>query len=158
MKNAAKTLGLGLEEESSFDWRIMLQFGELYFDFSGFIKIVHGIVLCCVLRSKHDFNEVAPGVIKIYQLTLITKSSSPDSDTPRNIVNQPCLSCACSRLSPGLILYSAMLLHAGLLDVLLTAAKGGGGGASVVAFESPVLMWPRSSKNILYRMFHSVTL
>ena len=132
MKNAAKTLGLGLEEESSFDWRIMLQFGELYFDFSGFIKIVHGIVLCCVLRSKHDFNEVAPGVIKIYQLTLITKSSSPDSDTPRNIVNQPCLSCACSRLSPGLILYSAMLLHTGLTssslptvfhDVLLLIAS-----------------------------------
>ena len=55
MKSAAKTLGLGLEEESSFDWRIVLQFGELYFDFSGFIKIVHGIVLCCVLPSKHDF-------------------------------------------------------------------------------------------------------
>ena len=60
MKNAAKTLGLWLEEESSFDWRIVLQFGELYFDFSGFIKIVHGILLCCVLPSKHDFNEVAP--------------------------------------------------------------------------------------------------
>ena len=60
MKNAAKTLGLGLEEESSFDRRIVLQFGELYFDFSGFIKIVHGIVLRCILRSKHDFNEVAP--------------------------------------------------------------------------------------------------
>ena len=76
-----------------------------------------------------------------------------------NHIKSPCLICASLRLSPGLILYSAMLSHTGLTSplpkVLLAAAATGigGAGASVVAvFASPVLMWPRSSKNILYML------
>ena len=76
-----------------------------------------------------------------------------------NHIKSPCLICASLRLSPGLILYSAMLSHTGLTSplpkVLLAAAATGigGAGASVVAvFVSPVLMWPRSSKNILYML------
>ena len=75
-----------------------------------------------------------------------------------NHIKSPCLICASLRLSPGLILYSAMVSHTGLTSplpkVLLGAATAandiGGDDSVVVVFTSPVLMWPRSSKNILH--------